>query len=463
MSAGELLRKPIHDNGHAAKKQKLDSWKEIARYLGREVRTVQRWEKTQSLPVRRLHHQTRGSVYAFAADLDAWLASRQLSSPAEEVDSTSAYDRNRAACVAVIVVAALIVATATRMFLERRGRVTTVEALSKTDQQAAAAYLRGLYFLSLQTGEGFSKSIPQFEESARREPRFAPAYARLAEVHTFGSFGNDREKELMAARELSDKASRLDSSAAEVHEALGLLSAYGDWNWSHAEAEYKTALNLDPELVTAHSNYAQLAAILGRNDLAVTEARHAWQLQPLSPTLGANLAWYFYWVRRFDDAIATSRQVLQSQPGFPSAQACIVRSLITQGKFAEARIELIGEMNLDQKNAHTIGLDSGSAVQAIRNFYLWKLGKLKELERAGDFPSFDLALAYAALGDKDAMLDCLDKAYAKKQFIAMLINAEPFFDAYRSDSRFIELTHKVGLPAVPPKPNVVAGAQTLIP
>jgi eukaryotic-like serine/threonine-protein kinase len=57
---------------------RLGSWKEIASYLGREVRTVQRWEKNDGLPVHRLFHSKRGSVYALPEELDQWLESRRF-------------------------------------------------------------------------------------------------------------------------------------------------------------------------------------------------------------------------------------------------------------------------------------------------------------------------------------------------------------------------------------------------
>src|SRR3954471_15557227 len=56
--------------------QRLDSWKEIAAYLRRGSRTVQRWEREEGLPVHRLQHGKLGSVYAYPAELDAWFASR---------------------------------------------------------------------------------------------------------------------------------------------------------------------------------------------------------------------------------------------------------------------------------------------------------------------------------------------------------------------------------------------------
>lgn len=55
----------------------LDSWKEIAAYLKRDVATVRRWEKHEGLPVHRHHHLSRSSVYAYPSELDAWRANRR--------------------------------------------------------------------------------------------------------------------------------------------------------------------------------------------------------------------------------------------------------------------------------------------------------------------------------------------------------------------------------------------------
>jgi len=55
---------------------RLESWKEIAAYLKRGVRTVQRWERTEGLPVHRHHHDKRGTIYAFRHEIDAWLDQR---------------------------------------------------------------------------------------------------------------------------------------------------------------------------------------------------------------------------------------------------------------------------------------------------------------------------------------------------------------------------------------------------
>src|SRR5215472_8515415 len=66
---------------------KLDSWKEIAEYLDREVRTVQRWEKTENLPVHRHEHQKKSTVYAYTSELDEWRKNRQPKDDPEADDA----------------------------------------------------------------------------------------------------------------------------------------------------------------------------------------------------------------------------------------------------------------------------------------------------------------------------------------------------------------------------------------
>lgn len=83
---------PIDPHGLAGSRlhdRKLVSWKEIAVHLGREIRTVQRWEKTEGLPVRRHEHQKRSTVYAYASELDEWFKKRQ---PADDPEADAAFE-----------------------------------------------------------------------------------------------------------------------------------------------------------------------------------------------------------------------------------------------------------------------------------------------------------------------------------------------------------------------------------
>jgi len=78
-------------NSHADRRgRRLESWKEIAAYLGRDVTTARRWEKQERLPVYRLQHSKLGSIYAYTSELDSWRDKQALGgatdAPAAEAD-----------------------------------------------------------------------------------------------------------------------------------------------------------------------------------------------------------------------------------------------------------------------------------------------------------------------------------------------------------------------------------------
>ena len=85
---------------------RLDSWKEIAAYLGREVRTVQGWEKNEGLPIHRHQHARQGSVYAYKSELDAWRQARKTISGNALPDDTppQSHPTRRTMLIAAVVV-----------------------------------------------------------------------------------------------------------------------------------------------------------------------------------------------------------------------------------------------------------------------------------------------------------------------------------------------------------------------
>lgn len=100
---------------------RLDSWKEIAEFLKRDVRTVQRWEETESLPVHRLQHQKRSSVYAFKGELEAWLAEHV---PEEKVDNHGSHSFRQGLTLGAAVTAAAAVLVAAVGYLTLRSSRT---------------------------------------------------------------------------------------------------------------------------------------------------------------------------------------------------------------------------------------------------------------------------------------------------------------------------------------------------
>jgi len=135
--------------GADAQGRRLESWKEIAAYLGRDVTTVRRWEKREGLPVHRLQHSRLGSVYAYTTELDAW---RDERAPAGATDAPDARPVSevlrsgvRARAAAALAALALTVAV---------GLIWLVRERSSIQPASASGGIRSLAVLPLQNFSG---------------------------------------------------------------------------------------------------------------------------------------------------------------------------------------------------------------------------------------------------------------------------------------------------------------------
>ena len=110
------------DQAPSVATDRLESWKEIAAYLKREVRTAQRWEKEEGLPVRRHRHKRLGSVYAYKAELDAWWRNGQARLEQQEQTLALARQGRRRWLTAAMLVGGLAVLVAAGYGLWQRFR-----------------------------------------------------------------------------------------------------------------------------------------------------------------------------------------------------------------------------------------------------------------------------------------------------------------------------------------------------
>ena len=160
-----------------ASDDRLDSWKEIAAYLNRDVTTVQRWEKREGMPVHRHLHDRMGSVYASRAELDAWTRGRNPRPAQDNGNNTTAADppvslpqppistsRTRGKFVLPLAAAAAVLAIGASLWLQRteyfwRNPIANARFQAVTDfggvEQAAAVSRDGhlVAFLSDRDGQ----------------------------------------------------------------------------------------------------------------------------------------------------------------------------------------------------------------------------------------------------------------------------------------------------------------------
>jgi serine/threonine protein kinase len=152
---------------------------------------------------------------------------------------------------------------------------------SSANSAAHDAYLKGRYLLHLGTEDQMREAKAYFEQAARLDSNFAPAFAGLADYYWLTNELSPRAA-MPKAKEFALKALALDDSLADAHATLATIKFYGDWDWLGADTEYRRAIELGPSYAEAHRVYSDYLSEMGRHEQALAEIRTAEELDPLS-------------------------------------------------------------------------------------------------------------------------------------------------------------------------------------
>jgi len=168
-----------------------------------------------------------------------------------------------------------------------------VQKNKEVNHAAYAEYLKGRYLSYGSTPEESEKALSHFREAIRIDPKYAAAYAAIAnEKIVQGLFSTASKKEIVdEARTTIEAAKALDPGLADIYTSEGALKFYYDWDWEGAIASYKKALELDPGNATIYIRYSTTLADLGRYKEAVPLADKAVELDPISISSLHNLGW----------------------------------------------------------------------------------------------------------------------------------------------------------------------------
>jgi serine/threonine protein kinase/TolB-like protein/Tfp pilus assembly protein PilF len=316
--------------------------------------------------------------------------------------------------------------------------------------EAYEAYLKGSYHYNRFSVEETRKARQRFQEAIGKDPNYAPAYAGLARSYTLtqGAWLTSVNESYGKARGLVEKALGLDPTLAEAHLCLAEIKDEYDWDWSGAETEYKRAIDLNPNFAGAHQRYSTLLSILARHVEALAEARRALELDPLSVSANTAVGYAFYWAREYDQAIAEFRKTLDLDPGYARAYLGLGRAHLAKGMHEEAIQALRKGVGLYSGSQTPDGLlGYAYAMAGERDEALRMADGLKRLWKQRDpDAAYELARAYAGLGDRDRALEWLDKAYQERYPSVRVVRIDPQFDGLRSDPRFQDLVRRMNFP-----------------
>ena len=311
--------------------------------------------------------------------------------------------------------------------------------------EAHELYLKGRYFWWKRGAADLKKAAELFEQAIAIDPEYAPAYAGLADAYTITVNNGIQPPEMFnqRAKAAALKAVALDDSLAEAHAALGRVYNNFDWDWARSEAEYRRALELDPNSASAYLSYANILSSLGRHEEAIAANRRAQELDPLATRINNHLVLVLYHARRYDDAIVAAKKNLDFDPTDRLSHVYLGMTYLQKGMLAEAIAEL-GPFSIDAGPfAQTLAITyaaSGRTAEARRLVANWT-----EESRHRYKSPYGLAVAHLADANDGQVFAYLEKAYQTRDPYVIFINVDPIWDRYRSDPRFRDLLRRMNL------------------
>jgi Tfp pilus assembly protein PilF len=478
--------------------RRLDTWKEIGAFFGRDERTVKRWEITRGLPVHRVPGGGRANVYANTEELLEWLKGKNVAPDPEQVpnpaadsvvvassedqhtdaqpysDSSSvdrrvgrrrSVERNGGSSPlwrdALFVVVALAIAAALSMVIVTRRNSSLHAARTSAaptaphivDPEAKQFYLKGVFYFNKRTPETLNQAVDYFTQAVVRDPQYAEAYVGLADCYNLL-----REYSLMPATEAypraqaaAERAIALDDSLSGAHSSLAFVKFYWSWDVAGAQREFERAIKLDPKSVRAHHWYATFLLALGRLPESLQEIERAQQLDPTSASILADKGLILFHNREKEQAITLLKQIESTEPDFLSPHNYLAIIYFTQGDYRQYLVEARKAATLlhdERRLAIVAASEKGFASGGSRGMLNAMLKQQMSLHENGQESAYDLAATYAALGQKKEALDNLENSYQKREPEIVSIRIDPWLDNLHDEARYREILAKIGLPPV---------------
>jgi DNA-binding winged helix-turn-helix (wHTH) protein/tetratricopeptide (TPR) repeat protein len=313
---------------------------------------------------------------------------------------------------------------------------------------AYLAWIQGRYYWNQRTAPSLEKALASFRHALDIDPTYAAAYAGMADCYTALGYGSYLAPSVAfeRAKAAARQALTLDTSLADPHASLGYAKLYYDWDFAGAEREFRQALALDPDSVTAHEWYGVYLTAMGRFADARMQIDRAQHLDPLSVAINTDVGFVEYYSGRHADAVTALRGTVEMNPSFPLAHLWLGRAYEEQRRYDDAIAEY--------RSAATVLVDWPVTMAALGHAYAVSgrrsearqtLVDLKALSSRKYVTPYGVALVHAGLGDADQAFAWLDRAVADRANWLVWLKLDPRFDNLHRDPRFNTLLRRVGL------------------
>jgi len=315
--------------------------------------------------------------------------------------------------------------------------------------EAFQSYLKGLYWYQRYTQESLTKAKESFEEALRHDPAYAPSYGGLAVFYYgLGALGIRRMGEMAPlAKSAAASALAIDQTLSEAHSVLGLVAGSVEYDWKSAERHFQAALAADPVPPLVRVRYAlYFLTPLRCFDEAVVEYQRALETDPLSMMVHFGLAFAFYCKGCFDDAIKHAATAVALYPDYWLVHFAMGLALFQKGCLAEAIESLETTVRLSPALTAAAAFLAASYIRVGDPERAGKvMGELRNRSRQQYVSPACFAIYHAAMGEADRMFEFLEAAWGERDPYLTRMDAEPCFEAFRTDERYRAFMERMGL------------------
>jgi TolB-like protein/tetratricopeptide (TPR) repeat protein len=322
--------------------------------------------------------------------------------------------------------------------------VAKVTKTYTTNPDAYQHYLKGNFYRTKYTEEGYKKSIEYYQKAIAIDPNYALAYHGIAAAYDFanGWYLPPHESE-PKAKAAALKALELDETLAETHYLLGKIVFWYEWDWATAERHWKRANELD---LTYPASYPLYLTATGRLEEAVKAQEGVLQRLPLDLNVNLDLAGILLFAGRYDQSIEQTRKALELDSDFWWSYQILGLAYERKKQYPEA-IAALEKARLVDVNPSSLGYLGYVYAAAGKNDEARKvLEELKELSKTRYVSPYNSACIYAGLNDKDQAFEWLERAYQERSSFITLLKSETVFDNLQPDPRFKDLLKRMNLP-----------------
>lgn len=385
--------------------------------------------------------------YRFLAPVERVQDAAAAPAEAAEAPAPPRPARSRARVAAAAAITALLLLRSGGPVLSAHSRTTAAPAALAEFQRGLDDYEHG--------SDGQRRSVRRFQAAVRIDPRFAEAHYALADTYfTLGERGVlAAGAALPAARAAAERAAALEE-APMTRLILATVRYTYDFDWDGAAAEFERALALAPDSDVILAAYARFLSARGRDAEAVRAIDRAEALAPNCDLVAHESGWIRLRARRFDEAVRKFGDAIRLGPPGGWDASAWARDNTLAVLFAHARR---GDWVAAAQDARAIrrlsgvpeerlrALDALPPRESVQRLLRASVGFMSRHAEQEPVPPVRLAQLNAALGEREAALDWLERAAGAHDPTLAWSLRDPVFDALRDSVRFRRLARRAGL------------------